>query len=127
MEISRDALLRIVKAARAAIRLAEDVNKLLISQGRDTWADFIEGELAEALYNFGGEKLEPQQDFIRDSQTMSLLTDPELSDGEVTVAFVGMYRANHPEQPKPHFISLDEMQKRVNAGYGYSAPEVKLK
>lgn len=127
MEISRDALLRIVKAARAAIRLAEDVNKLLIGQGRDTWADFIEGELTEALCSFGGEVLEPHQDFIRDSQTMALLTDPELSDGEVTAAFVGMYRANHPEQPKPHFINRDEMQKQVRAGYGYSAPEVKLK
>lgn len=127
MEITRDALLRIVKAARAATRLAEDMNKLLISQGRDTWADFIEGELADALCEFGGEVLEPHQDFIRDSHTMALLTDPDLSDEEVTAAFIGMHRAHHPEQPKPHFISRDEMQKQANAGYGYSAPEVKLK
>ena len=119
MEITRDALLRVVKAARAAIRLAEDMNKLLISQGSYSWADFIEGELADALCNFGGEKLEPNQDFIRDSQTMALLTDPELSDEEVTVAFIGMYRANHPEQPKPHFINRDEMQKQADSGCGY--------
>lgn len=123
MEISRDALMRVVKATRVSLRLAKDIDKLLIDHVGSTWANFIAEQLADALYEFGGEVLENSQDFMKDSRTIALLTDPVLSDDEVTVGFMGMYRMNHPEQPKPCFINRDEMRRKANAGHGYMMPD----
>ena len=127
MEISRDALMRVVSSTRAALRLAKAMNELLLDHAGTTWADEIAERLADSLYEFSGEKIENDQDFLNDSETMKLLMDPDLSDGEVTAAFVGMYRSNHPEQPKPNFINRDKMREQAKAGYGYMALEVKLK
>ena len=86
--------------------------------------DIVAGELLDALGAIVGEELGQDQDVFGDSQVYKLLTDPDLEDGEATAAFVDMYIMNHPEQPKPHFINRDEMQKQAKAGYGYMAPEV---
>lgn len=123
MEISRDVMLLIVKAARASQGLSDCMKKIMLGCSGLTLADEIAGYLSEALYESCGEKIENDQDFLNDSQTMKFLTDPALSDGEVTAALVGMYRSNHPEQPKPHFIDREEMRKQAEAGCGYMAPE----
>ena len=128
MEISRDALMRVTKAARISQKLAKDVNEtFMFDRTGTTWMDIVAGELLDALGDIVGEELGQDQDVLDDSQVYKLLTDPDLDDEVVTAAFVGMYRSKHPEQPKPHFVNRDKMREQAKAGYGYMAPEVKLK
>lgn len=123
MEISRDALMRVVIAARVSLRLAEDMKELLIDNGPPTWADEISWKLSEALGLMCGEVVNTEDDLGDDSETMKLLTSPQLSDGEVTNWFICLYRTKHPEQPKPRFIDQEEMRKQAEVGCGYMTPE----
>ena len=41
--MNKDALLRVVKAARMSLKLAEDTKKLLVNEHQQTWADEIAG------------------------------------------------------------------------------------
>lgn len=83
MEITKDALVRIIGAARTAIKLAEDMQALFASRGSVTQADMIAGGLTDALYFISGEQLGPEQDFDNDSLTMRLLRAKHVSDEEV--------------------------------------------
>ena len=123
MEISKDALMRVVKAARVSLRLAEDMSKLLVDKTA-SWADMVSWYLEDALCTMVGESVEQDGDFLKDSQTIKILNSQKMSDDEVTDALIDMYRQNCPEQPKPHFINRDEMRKQAEAGCGYIAPGV---
>lgn len=116
--MSRDALMRVVKACRMSVRLADDTKKLLFDKTNWTIADEIGGFLCDALFEYSGEQLVAGQDFTRDSQTYKLLT-ANLSDDEVTDRLMAMARENEVKQPKPNFISRDEFATMVNRGYGY--------
>lgn len=125
MEISRDALMRVVKASRAAMRLAEDMNRLMVDKAA-TWADEISWQLSDALGMFCGEILNMEDDFLEDSRTVSLLKDDQLSDGEVTDALIKLYVENYPKTCV-RMVNREEMRKQAAAGYGYMAPEGALK
>jgi len=112
MTIGKDALLRVVKATRIALHLAEDTRKQLVSGGW-TWADEISGMLCDVLFSIAGETLEPNQDFRKHSRTYMLLAG-DLSDGEVTDEFIRLAEANAPKMPAPILMTEDER----NALYG---------
>ena len=54
MEISREALLLVIKATRTAMRMAEDMQRMVLGKG-ETTADQIAGYLEDALLIISGE------------------------------------------------------------------------
>ena len=115
--MTRDVILRIVKATRMAIWLAEDMQKLLLESNRQTWADEIAGQLADALFLISGEKLSPKQDFMKDSKTMRLLKSIR-SDSVVADEFFQM--AN---QPAPNTIETEAFNALYERNGGYRKPD----
>lgn len=129
MDIQKDALLRVVKATRAAIRLAENTNKLMVDGKAWTWADEIAGQLADALFIISGEKLESGQDFFKDSATMMVLTG-DMSDEGVTNWFIMMDRIRkrldgkvEVQMPKPNVMNPEKMKELYQQNGGYQSPE----
>ena len=123
MEMTRDALLRIVKAARIAEKHSENVRLMLFGSDRGwTVADEISGALSDALFILSGERLTAKQDFNRDSETMKLLHHKRMSDGEVADAFVRMAEKNCMI-PAPNTFEKHEMQKLYLNNGGYMAPD----
>ena len=124
MEIQRDALLRIVKATRSAMALAETMQKLMLGTGQYTIADDISGFLQDALYKISGEQLSVGRNYVDDSTTHRLLTG-DMSDEAVTDWFIMMDKirnriaADETTQPKPKTISRDNFRElfRKNGGY----------
>jgi len=119
MEISRDALLRVVKATRLAYRFAGDLQKALyMSEKPWTVPDEIAGELIVAMFLMSGEKQGVDDDFI-DSETIQLLKS-NLSDGEVTDRLITMH--DGIRQPAPNTISKEALDvlHSVNGGYKYT-------
>ena len=124
MEISRDALMRVVKAARLACRMAGDIQKLMTEK---TWtvADSIFGELADAIYDMLNEKGTVNE--FTTSTTYRLLTG-DLSDEAVTDFIIMKSRLEHRvremknenvDLPSPQIMSkeqFDELYKK-NGGY----------
>ncbi len=115
--MNKDALLRVVKAARMSLKLAEDTKKLLVNERQQTWADEIAGLLSDALFHFSGDYIGPKQDFERDSRTMNLLRS-NLSDGAVTEEFIAMV-----QQPRPVFTSPEEFKDLYHRNGGYMVQE----
>ena len=113
MEITRDALLRIVKATRQGMKSAEIINSLFVDSHGWTIQDEAVGNLKDALFIMIDEPLVPGQQFS-DSMTERLLVG-DMSDDAVT-DFIMMQnrmksRINAPvdtfdtvEQPKPNII-----------------------
>lgn len=143
MEISKDALLRVVKAARTSIRVAETMQGLLTGK-HETYVDHIRCALIDALFEISGEK-DTADRCVLDSETMNLLRS-DYTDETVTHLIIGMYerrkhtiqlrvkraeeRANigrheaeYFAQPVPSFLNRQEMRKQAEAGCGYMAPE----
>lgn len=124
MEISKDALLRVVKAARLSLRLAEDMRCLLVSRGSRTVPDDISGQLCDALFDMCHERIDSSKDFIRDTETMRLLTG-RMGDSDVADAFIQMAERNSIHQPEPHTFSREEFNANYEkvGGYRFETPE----
>lgn len=120
MEIRADALLRVVRACRVSIKLAEAL-KYVMTDDTDTVADNIAGDLQEALCKIAREKLGPGQDYQADSEVYKLLTSDK-SDGAVTLKIAKMCIRND-EQPKPQIMSPDDVRNLHAIAGGYQAPE----
>ena len=120
MELTRDALLRVVKAARTADRLAQDMKKLLVDENRWTWADEIAGFLKDALFLISGEKLPLEADFEKDSKVVGLLRGFE-SDTMVVSDIMQMAEENAPKMPKPSLMGQKDFRAMVKRYGGYSA------
>ena len=127
MEIKRDALLQVVKAARAAMRLAEDVRPVLIDPRNETRADRIAWHLMEALFLMSDETLTAGQDFSKDSNTMRILKS-DMDDGACADWFIMMdkirKRVNEPEevrQPAPQIMEPQQIEqlRKENGGYSF--------
>lgn len=137
MEITRDALLRVVKSARLAMKTAETIQDLMMEKGRWTMADEIAGLLSDALFRMSGEELAAGKDFNKDSMTMRLLKG-DMSDGAVADWFMMMSRirdrisgelvadkmvvGESVTQPKPHTTTTGETYELYlrNGGYHYT-------
>lgn len=126
MEITRDALLRVVKATRMAMRLAENTQKLFVDKGTWTMADEIAGQLADALFRMNCDSAERP---FADSMTMRLLKG-DLNDEAVTDWFLMMVRIDQrrhkqeePVIPQPQTMSKEEVRAMHEANGGYMTPE----
>ena len=141
MEISKDALLRVVKAARTSLRVSETMRELLTGK-HETYVDHISDALVDALFEISGEK-DTTDRCVLDSATMNLLkgdyTDETVmhliigmherrknqgllnADGQTET--VGRHEAAYFVQPVPKFPNRQEMRKQAEAGCGYMAPE----
>ena len=119
MEISRDALLRVIRAARDAKRLADILQNIMSMGCHDTIADRVYGDLADALQMMNRETLDKGTDF-GDSRTYTWLFRSSMSDEEVAAEFMRM--AGEPK--KPALMSLEEFDALVQKlGSNAETPE----
>ena len=121
MEISKDALLRVVKATRQSMRFAEIIGSMLIDHSGWTLPDEAAGNLKDALFDMLGESLAPGQQF-KDSTTERLLTG-DMSD-EAVADFIIMKnrlsdRIGAVEQPKPNTLPAEEIGRMQVQNGGY--------
>lgn len=127
MNVSKDAVLRMV----SAVRMADDMAKAIemFTNGENN-ADLIAGKLEDVLYEISGEKFLHEDDFtfsFEDSETYRLLHDNNMTDEQVVESIFGMAWDNRPKistewiQP----LSREEFAKSVqeNGGYLCSLPE----
>lgn len=136
MEINRDAMMRVVKAARAAMRMAENMRPLMVDQKGSTWADEIYGFLADALFIMSGEVLKAGQSFD-DSNTIRILQS-DMDDRACADWFIMMDKirqlVSKPEndeqkriydpndivrQPAPQIMEAGEFEKVRDQNGGY--------
>lgn len=129
MEISREALLLVIKATRAAMRMAEDMQRMVLGKG-ETTADQIAGYLEDALLIISGEQ-QPDGKMmdLDNSETERLLTSDLLDDDSVAGWFFMMnsIREKHlaPKEglPKPQTMSKEDMRDLYQKNGGYMTPE----
>ena len=127
MEISRDALLRVVKATRQSMRFAEIIGSMLIDHSGWTLPDETAGNLKDALFDMLGESLAPGQQF-NDSTTERLLTG-DMSDEAVADFILMKNRINERivEQPKPNTITKEKLQKLgADESHSYPNPNISV-
>lgn len=124
MIITKDTLLKLVKATRMADRLAQDAKCMLPDRKGWTVIDEISEFLYDALFEISGERLKPEEDFMRDSNTMYLIRS-RMSDEIVRDVF---YRMNEcrdlGEQPKPNTISKEAFNRMYERNGGYRCKEL---
>ena len=123
MEISKDALLRVVKATRISMRISEDLRKLMVENTR-TWADEVTGQLTDALFELSGEKLPPEKNF--DDSMIMLMLKGDMSDGSVADGIMlknriqeMLSRSDEIQQPKPQTMNKEEVQRMYVQSGGY--------
>ena len=124
MEISRDALMRVIRAARAAKELGDDIRRLSHDSIHDNVADRIAGDLADALQMMNGESMGVADDFL-ESQTYGWLFKCSVPEDRIAGEFIRMAKENESQQPKPCLMTekeFDELLKR-NGGYKAETPE----
>jgi hypothetical protein len=122
MEISRDALLRVIYAARMSNAMAEIVRTLANGYKQENKLDQIAGALADALCMINGEQLNPEEDF-GNSRTYTWLFNSRTTDSEVADEFIRMAENNRPVQPKPNTISKEQFDELFHKNGGYMSPE----
>ena len=129
MEISREALLLVIKATRTAMRMAEDMQRMVLGKG-ETTADQIAGYLEDALLIISGEQ-QPDGKMmdLDNSETERLLTSDLLDDDSVAGWFFMMnsirkkHLAPKEELPKPQTMSKEDMRSLYQKNGGYMTPE----
>ena len=127
MELTKDALLQVVKATRMIMAVAESLKGILTTKSGWTLADEADGLLSDVLFKLCGETLRPWEDFESDSATMKLLRSNK-TDEEVTNAFLLLHRANsHCHQPKPNTMDWNMFKDLYKTNGGYISPEGDLK
>lgn len=100
MVATREAVIKVVSAARTARKMAQAMDELLVEKKVTTVPDQIFGKLADALFTMSGEVIRFDQDFEKDSKTMKILLSEELADDEAADEFIRMAWENaRPEPP----------------------------
>ena len=112
MENVRDALLRMVRAARDSKRLQEAFLDVGL---KDNMIFNIYGDIAEAIYKLIGEHTES----IEESVTNLVLTTPLLTEDRRVEMLIAEYKKNHPVQPIPLTVEQEEMRKMFKENGGY--------
>lgn len=128
MVATREAVIRIVSAARTARKMAQAMDELLVEKKVTTVPDQIFGKLADALFEMCGEEIRFDQDFEKDSKTMKILLSEELADDEAANEFIRMaWENSRPEPPKNPWHEPMKEQVRKNGGFcpatGYVPPK----
>lgn len=104
MNISRDALSRVVSATRRVHNIS-GVIATLTNATSENLADHACGELADALFLISGER---GSDDFNCSRTYNLLFSSCLSNEEVADELIRMADANKPKQPAPILMTQEE-------------------
>lgn len=112
----KDALLRLVTAARDTKRLQE----AFVNVGlKDNMIFGVYSEISSAIYDLIGEKT----DTFEESVTNLVLTVPYLTNERRAEMLMAEYRKNHPEMPAPNIMSSDGMKELFERNGGYMTPE----
>lgn len=116
----RDAILRMVRSALSAKKMAD---AYLAIGWDDCKPHQIYGDLLDAIYSLIGETV----DEFNLSITYVAMTAPFLSDERRTEILMTEYEKNHPksqvEQAKPFFFSPEELRRMTENKSGYQTPE----
>ena len=117
MEISRDAILRIVRSARMAMKISDGM-KALCGVDDINAADEVVNELAEVIYEIvDGKLLKFNQDFMS-TDVLQLLFNMNKAVDETVDDMMKLYDQNHPAMPKPNLVSRDKLNEMLgNCGY----------
>ncbi len=115
MNTTGEFLLSLVTGTRMALRIRDRLIQALPESRSRKKADELSAHLVETLFAFTGEKLRPDQEFPKDSETMKLLRS-SLPDEEAAEAFLSL---RNPAQPPPHTMERKEILSlyRKNGGY----------
>ena len=118
MDDIRDALLRMYRVAKMAMKMEETLNKIGYGGGP---VNDLYGEAADAIYYLIGERTET----FKQSVTYVVLHTVSLDEDRAVCLLLGAYKRNHPEQPSPQFIDPEKMRENVKkvGGYHYQTPE----
>ena len=109
----KDALLRMVKAAR----IANEMDGHLCRWGGDNPYRELYCLMFDAIYHLIGE----HTDKMEESVTHKMLTAPFLDDERRAACLAHIYEVNHVTTP--HTFEKDEMQENFRKNGGYETPE----
>lgn len=131
MKISRDALVRVVRAARKTMKMANTMQGLMAEKNMETVADIIFGDLADALFYISGETLVNKS--FDESTVMRLLNgdmdDESVADWLIMMSRIeerirsGEEKKEEVVQPKPCTFSREEFMNTLQRNGGYTTPE----
>ena len=115
MNTTGEFLLSLVVGTRMALRIRDRLIRVLPESRSRRKAEALSAFLVKALFAFSGEKLRPDQDFPKDSETMKLL-ESSRTDEEAAEAFLAL---RNPSQPAPCTMERDAFLSlyRQNGGY----------
>ena len=119
MEGIRDALLRMVEAYRETKELESAFVKVGL---KDSPLWDIQADIMDAVSHIIGEKLDENQDFIKDSVTYLVLNVPILTNERRAEMLYSEFKKNY-RMPKPETFEPEEMRKLFNENGGYMTPE----
>ena len=124
MEITRDAVLRIVSATRETARLEEIVRQLTFHGNGDNAVNPILGTLLDVIFEMTGETSDVDSEFER-SMANQLIYNDELTDEEVTDRIIELHERSKPKMPKPHTVNRDQYMEMIRkfSGYKPETPE----
>lgn len=124
MDYMKDALLRMVKAARNTKKLLDAYQTVGLD---DNLLFETYGEIADAIYGLVGEQTET----FEESVTCLTMSAPFLKDERRAEMLYAEYLRNREMEPytgeeiapKPNTIERDELKKMVKKNGGYMSPE----
>lgn len=120
MEISRDALLRVVNAISKAKELSRIIGELSGNSCKDNRADMIVYELEDAIYELvDGRRLSIDMDF-NDTATAKCLRNPSIRNDELVEELMRIAKENGT-QPKPNLINRNQFAAMLKRYGGYKA------
>lgn len=98
VELKRQELLPLVKAARMARRLSRDMRPMLMDGKGWTTADEIDAHLMSTLDMIGGEEHGPEDDFR--NYAVCRMAESEMSDEKMMIELLKMHTANSSTDTK---------------------------
>lgn len=112
----KDAILRMVRAARQLKRLQEAYVDIGFN---DAPVFQAYSEICDAIYHLIGEHV----DAYENSVTNLVITTPMLTEDRRAEMLMAEYRKNHAEQPSPNLMSRKAMLELFDENGGYITPE----
>ena len=113
MDNVRDALLRMYRVAMTAKEFDEKLKPY-----ESPFSDIF-GDAVDAIYSLIGEDV----DELEKSFTWTIISNTFLLEERAVSMLYYQYCKNHPEQPKPQFVSPDGMKQMAAVNGGYTTPE----
>lgn len=105
MDVTKDAITRVVSSARMAYNLANIISQLVPGITDENRADMIFGSLADVLFELSKE---PVVNDFKSSKTYKWLVESCMSNEEVADELIRMADANKPKQPAPILMTQEE-------------------